>query len=354
MNSMIRSVTLAALVAIAAALPGMATAQSTLVVPFPPGSLADTVARSLAAELGKASGKIVVIQNLPGGAQATALTVAQTVDTRRDGQTIYVFRGGMANTPADVERGFRALVPVAMISESGGGDWLGAFLPPGTRDEFVRQAEARVLQALDSSELQERLRALNQQRGGGSRRLSTALDQSPAVGTKDPSPGTASTPATGTGSRPPVPGQGGSNTGQTGSSPRPAASTQGGSGSGAQGGSATAQRGTTTAQAQAPASRSAAAPVAGNTPTAVCQAEDKADPHGYVAKLAAFGPNDIIGHHRGIATAIKWLLTDVYPKCADDPRVQQHMAGLRRSRDQAIQNCRQLSSTDNCEKSPWP
>ena len=76
-----------------AMLPGLVLAQDkypskpvTLLVPFPPGGVADIVARSLAPALEKKWGQSVVVVNRPGA--GGALGTGQLANARPDGYTL--------------------------------------------------------------------------------------------------------------------------------------------------------------------------------------------------------------------------------------------------------------------------
>lgn len=292
-----------------------AAAQTTLVLGYGPGSSSDLVARTLAAEMG-AAGDTVVIQNLPGGAQATALAVAQSVDTRRDGRTIYIFRGGVANAPAEVESGLRKLAPVALIGRSPANDWMGAFAPAGTPPAAVARAEASIVKALQSPTVRERLQSLKLEGSGGSTRLVSA------IGGTGPSQGP--------------------NSGQLAGASKPET---GGRVANAPAGGAVAT---------APGAGGAPAPAgqSGNRPFADCQREEQADKAGYGAKLNAISRNDTNRLLRGTIVAIDHLLKNVYSKC-NDARTKEYVASLEKSRAGALQVCRQNSSNDNCLTSPF-
>jgi tripartite-type tricarboxylate transporter receptor subunit TctC len=90
-----------------------------LVVPQAPGSATDTVARILAAELGKEIGQQIIVDNRPGGALTVGIDVTAKSDP--DGYTICVgpigalaiTRHMVAKLPYDIERD---LQPVALIA----------------------------------------------------------------------------------------------------------------------------------------------------------------------------------------------------------------------------------------------
>ena len=89
------------------------------VVPQAPGSATDTVARILGAELGKALGQQIVVDNRPGGALTVGLDI--TAKSEPDGYTICmgpigalaITRHMVAKLPYDIERDFQ---PVALVA----------------------------------------------------------------------------------------------------------------------------------------------------------------------------------------------------------------------------------------------
>ena len=107
----------ALVVALAAVLPGVAPAQAfpsksvKVIVPFPPGGGADTLARVMGPHLSKIWGQPVVVENKPGasghiGAEAVAQSPA-------DGYTLL-----MASTAALSEKNVRQFAPVTLVSAS--------------------------------------------------------------------------------------------------------------------------------------------------------------------------------------------------------------------------------------------
>lgn len=277
-----------------------ARAQTVLVVPTGPGTQTDTVARVIAGEMGP---NVATIRNVPGAAQGTALADARNAKAPRDGQTIFLFRGGDANTSAEIAQGLRELLGVALVSEGRNGGFIGAFVPQGTSAAAIARAEALILQALSRASVRERLSTLNQVPGGDSKDLASVVKGGQRIST----PGAVAS-----------------------------ASTSGG------GGSATSsQGGSTTARSS------------GNLPKEVCQRENRADPHGYVAKLGAINDKGSTLYLRGSAAALKWLIEDVYRKCDGDPEVRRYIESLKEQRAAAIRVCTQISSSNNCEVSPF-
>ena len=86
-----------------------------LVVPQAPGSATDTVARILAAELGKEITQQIVVDNRPGGALTIGLDL--TAKAEPDGYTICmgpigalaITRHMVAKLPYDIERDFQQI-----------------------------------------------------------------------------------------------------------------------------------------------------------------------------------------------------------------------------------------------------
>ena len=60
----------------------------TLMVPYPPGGLSDSIARALSTPLGKALGQPVVVENLGGG--SGALAAPKLLNTPADGSMIFL------------------------------------------------------------------------------------------------------------------------------------------------------------------------------------------------------------------------------------------------------------------------
>ena len=112
----------------AALLPGFVLAQEkypskpvTLLVPFPPGGVADIVARSLAPALEKKWGQSVVVVNRPGA--GGALGTGQLVNARPDGYTLLVALASVSTNPEQERINKRPaafqlnqLMPVARLS----------------------------------------------------------------------------------------------------------------------------------------------------------------------------------------------------------------------------------------------
>jgi len=89
-----------------------------LVVPQAPGSATDTIARILAAELGKEISQQIIVDNRPGGALTIGLDL--TAKSEPDGYTICmgpigalaITRHMVAKLPYDIERDFQPIVLV--------------------------------------------------------------------------------------------------------------------------------------------------------------------------------------------------------------------------------------------------
>jgi len=111
-----------------AMLPGLVLAQGkypskpvTLLVPFPPGGVADIVARSLAPALEKKWGQSVVVVNRPGA--GGALGTGQLANARPDGYTLLVALASVSTNPEQERINKRPaafqlnqLMPVARLS----------------------------------------------------------------------------------------------------------------------------------------------------------------------------------------------------------------------------------------------
>src|SRR5881275_3646210 len=90
-----------------------------LIVPQAPGSATDTVARILAAELGRELGQQIVVDNRPGGALTIGLDL--TAKAEPDGYTVCmgpigalaITRHMVAKLPYDIERD---LQPIALAT----------------------------------------------------------------------------------------------------------------------------------------------------------------------------------------------------------------------------------------------
>lgn len=88
----------------------------------------------------------------------------------------------------------------------------------------------------------------------------------------------------------------------------------------------------------------------GGRPYAECLAEAKASP--LPPKLAALPQNDANLLTRG-AIAVMDSETKIYRQCLPDPRAQELIAAYKKTRADTLRVCRQISSSDNCEVSPF-
>jgi tripartite-type tricarboxylate transporter receptor subunit TctC len=132
---------LAFLAAAAALLPAAVPAQPfpskavRIVVPFPPGGGADTLARIMAPHLAKAWGQPVVVENKPGASgHIGAETVAQSP---ADGYTLL-----MASTAALSERNVSQFAPVTLVSASAYVIVASPKVRAGTVRELIAEAKA--------------------------------------------------------------------------------------------------------------------------------------------------------------------------------------------------------------------
>jgi tripartite-type tricarboxylate transporter receptor subunit TctC len=132
---------LAFLAAAAALLPAAVPAQPfpskavRIVVPFPPGGGADTLARIMAPHLAKAWGQPVVVENKPGASgHIGAETVAQSP---ADGYTLL-----MASTAALSEKNVRQFAPATLVSASAYVIVANPKVKANTVKELVAEAKA--------------------------------------------------------------------------------------------------------------------------------------------------------------------------------------------------------------------
>ena len=107
MNTLIRATGLAAALLLAATGPTLAQSNwpaekpITMIVPFPPGGVADTVARPVAEALGKALNQTVVVENRAGAGGATGIGAASRAAA--DGYTVLLSLSSISILPqADV------------------------------------------------------------------------------------------------------------------------------------------------------------------------------------------------------------------------------------------------------------
>jgi tripartite-type tricarboxylate transporter receptor subunit TctC len=107
MNTLIRATGLVAALLLAATGPSIAQGNwpaekpITMIVPFPPGGVADTVARPVAEALGKALNQTVVVENRAGAGGATGIGAASRAVA--DGYTVLLSLSSISILPqADV------------------------------------------------------------------------------------------------------------------------------------------------------------------------------------------------------------------------------------------------------------
>ena len=154
-----RAAAAAAGAALAGALPAVATAQEppwptrplTMVVPFPPGGVADLVGRPVAAALEKLLGQPVVVENKAGA--GGGLGMQQVARARPDGYTLLMALSSISILPeADRVLGrapmyqFRDLVPIARFTADPVVLAVRAEAPWKTVADFVADARRRPAQ----------------------------------------------------------------------------------------------------------------------------------------------------------------------------------------------------------------
>ena len=81
-----------------------------------------------------------------------------------------------------------------------------------------------------------------------------------------------------------------------------------------------------------------------------CKAEENSS--GLAQKLNQIPSNDLITKLRGIIASLDFLIA-TYQKCLPDPRAKQNIDSFKASRAESLQNCRQISTVDNCLSSPF-
>jgi tripartite-type tricarboxylate transporter receptor subunit TctC len=128
-----------------AASQGYPTRQIHLIVTFPPGGNADTVARLVADKLTQQLGQSVIVENKPGG--ASIVGTGAVVQAPADGYTLLQAGTNMSTNPAlghktpyDAERD---LVPVVLLVTVPAVIVVNPALPVSTLPELVVHAKAR-------------------------------------------------------------------------------------------------------------------------------------------------------------------------------------------------------------------
>jgi tripartite-type tricarboxylate transporter receptor subunit TctC len=114
------------------------------VVPFAPGGTSEIVARSVAAELTKALGQSVFVENKPGGAGTVAMVEA--AKSAPDGHTLILGHVGtlavnpymLSNQPYDVNKDF---MPVTMLAKVPNVFVIHPDVPAKTFQEFIAYAK---------------------------------------------------------------------------------------------------------------------------------------------------------------------------------------------------------------------
>ena len=141
-----------ALLAMAAALPGVALAQDAfpdrpvkIVVGFPAGSSTDVASRALAESLGQSLGQQVVVENRPGA--SSNIAARSVASTAPDGYTLFV--GTIANTisvtlqPATSVDISREFVPIAMLGRVPNLLVVHPSLGVGSVEQLIAKAKAK-------------------------------------------------------------------------------------------------------------------------------------------------------------------------------------------------------------------
>jgi tripartite-type tricarboxylate transporter receptor subunit TctC len=122
------------------------TRPPTLVIPFPPGGIVDTVGRMTAERVGPQLGQTIVIENRPGAGSAVAN--AHVAASRPDGTTILAGGIGLAIIPnlqpqLEPRDPRKALAPVGGSTSTPYILHVNRGLPVSTLDEFVAWAKRR-------------------------------------------------------------------------------------------------------------------------------------------------------------------------------------------------------------------
>ncbi len=81
-----------------------------------------------------------------------------------------------------------------------------------------------------------------------------------------------------------------------------------------------------------------------------CKAEENSS--GLAQKLNQIPSNDLNRKLRGIIVSLDFLIA-TYQKCLPDPRAKESIDSFKASRASSLQNCRQISTVDNCLSSPF-
>jgi tripartite-type tricarboxylate transporter receptor subunit TctC len=138
---------MAALLALGAQAQEYPTRPITMIVPFPPGGVADIVGRPLAATMEKTLGKPIVVVNRPGAGGAVGMTAAAKADP--DGYTILMALSSISIFPvSDPLQGKAApyqisdFVPIALVTADPTVLVVSASSPYKTVADFVAAAKA--------------------------------------------------------------------------------------------------------------------------------------------------------------------------------------------------------------------
>jgi tripartite-type tricarboxylate transporter receptor subunit TctC len=145
MRTIIAAIT--ALLAFGAQAQAYPTRPITMIVPFPPGGVADIVGRPLAATMEKTLGQPIVVVNRPGAGGAVGMTAAAKADP--DGYTILMALSSISIFPvSDPMQGKAApyqisdFVPIALVTADPTVLMVSAASPYKTVADFVAAAKA--------------------------------------------------------------------------------------------------------------------------------------------------------------------------------------------------------------------
>jgi tripartite-type tricarboxylate transporter receptor subunit TctC len=111
-----------------------------LIVPFAPGGTSEIVARSVAAEMSKALGQNIFVENKPGGAGVVAML--ENKNSPADGHTLVLGHVGtlavnpymLANQPFDVNKDF---IPITMLAKVPNAFVIHPDVPANNFKEFI-------------------------------------------------------------------------------------------------------------------------------------------------------------------------------------------------------------------------
>jgi tripartite-type tricarboxylate transporter receptor subunit TctC len=117
-----------------------------IVVPFPPGGIADTLARSVADRLAGRIGQTVLVDNRPGG--NTVIAAHHVAKSKADGHTLLMGTDATLSVlpflysklPFDPQQDFRPVIPVAQATSFLA---ISGEVPARTVDELIKLAKAK-------------------------------------------------------------------------------------------------------------------------------------------------------------------------------------------------------------------